>query len=310
MTKPLFKKGNIPWNKGKKGVQKPYWLGKTRSPETNKKISETKRELYAKGLIKPWNKGAKGKREAWNKGLPKEMQPNYGKTLSEETKKKIGIANSGSRNGRFGKPALNRGITHSEETKKILSQKIHELFATGKLTAPFKGKTLYPETKEKISEKLKELHKSGVIAPYFKNHKMSEKTKELIREERKKQVFPSKDTIIEQTIQHQLEKAGIEYDKHKPIKLSSGRYHQADILLEPHSEQYKGVVIEADGDYWHNRPEAKERDKAITSDLFNQGYYVMRLPEKHIKDKEFDVIPYIEEIMPTEHLKKRRLIKV
>jgi hypothetical protein len=36
----------------------------------------------------------------------------------------------------------------------------------------------------------------------------------------------------------------------------------------------------------------------------------MRLPEKHIKDKEFDVIPYIEEIMPTEHLKKRRLIKV
>ena len=270
----------IPWNKGKKGVQKPYWLGKTRSPETNKKISETKRELFAKELIKPWNKDTKGKREAWNKGLPKEMQPHYGKTLSEETKKKIGIANSGARNGRFGKPALNRGITHSEETKKILSQKIHELFATGKLTAPFKGKTLYPETKEKI------------------------------REKRKKQVFPTRDTVIEQTIQHQLEKAGIEYDKHKPIKLSSGRYHQADILLEPHSEQYKGVVIEADGDYWHNRPEAKERDKAITSDLFNQGYYVMRLPEKHIKDKEFDVIPYIEEIMPTEHLKKRRLIKV
>ena len=29
-NKTSFRKGNIPWNKGKIGVQKPYWLGKKR----------------------------------------------------------------------------------------------------------------------------------------------------------------------------------------------------------------------------------------------------------------------------------------
>ena len=38
-NKTSFRKGNIPWNKGKIGVQKLYWLGKKR-PEIGNKISE------------------------------------------------------------------------------------------------------------------------------------------------------------------------------------------------------------------------------------------------------------------------------
>ena len=76
-------KGNIPWNKGKKGLQTawnkgkkglqtawnkgkkgstPNWLGRKHTDETLLKISESK-----KGNI-PWNKGKKGLQTSPNKG--------------------------------------------------------------------------------------------------------------------------------------------------------------------------------------------------------------------------------------------------
>lgn len=93
------KKGNIPWNKGKKGLQVA------------------------------WNKGTKGLQNAWNKGLPpseetrqKISKSNIGKTawnkgikgcFSEETIRKMRIANKGRRN-RLGKP-------HSDKAKRKMS---------------------------------------------------------------------------------------------------------------------------------------------------------------------------------------------
>jgi len=53
---------------------------------------------------------------AWNKGLPKEMQPFYGKTLTEEHKKKCSESSKGEKNGFYGKK-------HSEETKAKWSAK-------------------------------------------------------------------------------------------------------------------------------------------------------------------------------------------
>lgn len=48
-------------------------------------VSDKKAGRFQKGCI-PWNKGKKGVQVAWNKGLPKEMQPRYGKKHSEATK--------------------------------------------------------------------------------------------------------------------------------------------------------------------------------------------------------------------------------
>lgn len=87
MPRNLFKKGNIPWNKGKKGIY---------SEEHRRKMSESMKGMFS------------GKKNFW-----------YGKHHSEEHKKKMSIWTSkyGHRNGMLGKK-------HSEETKKKISKKI------------------------------------------------------------------------------------------------------------------------------------------------------------------------------------------
>ncbi len=108
---------------------------------------------------------------AWNKGLPKEMQPHYGKTLTEEHKKKCSEAKMGEKNGFYGKK-------HSPETQKKMREaqanrtsesyegnrekmrgvknpfygKTHSPEALKKMSAVHEGKTISEEHKRKISE--------------------------------------------------------------------------------------------------------------------------------------------------------------
>lgn len=84
-------KGNIPWNKNKKG-----YTVKPRSKEANKQISESLKKLYKNKNNHP-QFGKKGK-----------LCHNYGRKASDETKLKM-------RNARLGKPL-------SEETKRKLSE--------------------------------------------------------------------------------------------------------------------------------------------------------------------------------------------
>ncbi len=74
------RKGEIPWNKGSKGLQVCWNKGMKTGPhseESNKKRSETlkkrfeNQEHHSKG-VEPWNKGLKGVQVPWNKG--KEME--------------------------------------------------------------------------------------------------------------------------------------------------------------------------------------------------------------------------------------------
>ena len=64
-------KKRIPWNKGKKGVQKPYWLGKKRPPlseKTRKKISQTLNGHYGYWSGKKLSKYHKDKLKDTNFG--------------------------------------------------------------------------------------------------------------------------------------------------------------------------------------------------------------------------------------------------
>ena len=93
MKNTWFKKGIIPWNKGKKGLQEAWNNGLKFSEETRKKISE----------------GHKGQ-QAWNKG----------KTLSEEHRRKLSESHRG-------KIPHNKGvkgvIKYSEERKREIGNK-------------------------------------------------------------------------------------------------------------------------------------------------------------------------------------------
>ena len=54
-------------------------------------------------------------RPSWNKGLPKEQQPHFGKKRSEETIEKVRQSNIGKHFGRKPRPAWNKGKKHSSE---------------------------------------------------------------------------------------------------------------------------------------------------------------------------------------------------
>jgi len=50
----------------------------------------------------------------------------------------------------------------------------------------------------------------------------------------------------------------------------------ADFFIEP------DLIVEVDGDYWHNIPKVKERDKKQTAFLTTNGYRVLHLTESEI----------------------------
>jgi hypothetical protein len=80
---------------------------------------------------------------SWNKDLPKNMQPNYGKPLTEKHKKKISEAGMGrvvstetrkkisENNGMRGKVPANKGKPHTPETLNKMSKAMKQRWASG-----------------------------------------------------------------------------------------------------------------------------------------------------------------------------------
>ena len=97
-----------------------------------------------------------------------------------------------------------------------------------------------------------------------------------IKEKRLYQKILKKDTKPEILIQNLLTKLNIRFIKHKPINDIFHKY-QCDIFID------KNIVIECDGDYYHNYPSGREIDGIRTKELQDKGYKVLRLWEHEIK---------------------------
>jgi very-short-patch-repair endonuclease len=48
------------------------------------------------------------------------------------------------------------------------------------------------------------------------------------------------------------------------------------------------LIIECDGNYWHNYPFGNDRDKIRTTELIAQGFKVLRLWEHEIKQMDLN----------------------
>jgi len=87
------------------------------------------------------------------------------------------------------------------------------------------------------------------------------------------------DTSIEQKVEEILKKLGVKYQKQYRIQ----NFTVVDFFVEPN------IAIYCDGEYWHSKPEIKERDERINQKLKEMGIKVIRLPEQVIK-LESDIV--------------------
>jgi len=105
-------------------------------------------------------------------------------------------------------------------------------------------------------------------------YKLSEKAKTKIRKKRAKQKTIYSNTKIEIILQNLLKNEKIKYKTQIHTLIGT-----PDIFIEPN------ICIFADGDYWHNREEAKKKDKIVNKELQKRGYVVLRYWEHDIKEK-------------------------
>jgi len=250
----VFKKGHVPWNRGKKtGPLSAEHRHKISEAHKGKRLTEEhKRKI---GL-------ASEKRVPWNKG----------KHLSEETKRKISESLKGEKNPNYRK-------TFSEDTKRKMSE-------------AHKGKTLSEETKNRMSIVRKKTTNSGRFkknnAPWNKGKPRSKETREKIRAARLNQVLPIKDTSIEVAMQAELSRRSILFEKHVPL---FGKY-LVDIKI-------RNLIVECDGNYWHSFPDGLNKDRRRDDDLKEAGYNVLRFWGSEIReDVSACVDRILEEVTP------------
>ena len=206
---------------------------------------------------------------------------------TKEHKRKIGLANAIKHKDK---------ICSLEGLKKIM--KIH------KEKKEKYGYINCPETRKKLSEIMKKkwangeiterqknhIKRYGINTQFKKGHKVNEKTRKAVRKSRAKQIFPMKDSSIEVKIQEFLKQLKIEFFTHQYIKEIKHSY-QCDILVPS-----LNLVIECDGNYWHNYPTGKDLDHIRTKELIEKGFKVLRLWEFEIKTMKLNDFKNILEV--------------
>ena len=113
-------------------------------------------------------------------------------------------------------------------------------------------------------------------------------------DERRREVISSmhshngwrKPTSIERKVAEQLDRYGVRYIQQKTINKSK-------FILDFWLPDYQ-LVIECNGDYWHNLEKTKERDQRLEEYVFSKGKGILWLWEHEINDEWFDIADYLE----------------
>ena len=185
------------------------------------------------------------------------------KQHSEETKLKISKANKG------------RKLTQ-EQRKRISEAK------KGK-PGPWLGKTFSEEHKRKLKEAR---NKRGPTSDETRMKMSKERKGKAWSEEHRRKALEHTITSIELKVASQLEKYKIRYIPQKQLK--KGRF-----IVDFYLPEYQ-LVVECNGDYWHSRPERKERDRELEEYVLSKGKDILWLWEHEINDSWFDITDYLE----------------
>lgn len=222
-----------------------------------------------------------------------------GQKHSEETKEKLRQINLGKKQSKetIEKRRMKLQIPCSEEKKAKLRLSVsgfkHTLEAREKMRLAKLG---HKQSKETIAKRVaKNIGKKHPSRPEGFSKKMSKIMKKAMdnptTKEKNRAHFYNcikntklgKPTSIELKIMKSLKKHNIYFERNEFISDIEHGY-AADFLLPRHN-----VIIEADGDFWHDYPNGNDIDHIRTAELEKKGYTVLRFWEHEINDN-FDMV--------------------
>lgn len=180
----------------------------------------------------------------------------YQRKVKKELKRVLNGKITGNKNPnykRFGTDNTFGGMKHSKETRELMKEKQKEFWESPR------------------GEKAKKILSEVALG---RTH--TQETIEKMKEARSKQVCPKKDTKIEVKIQNFLKKMNVNFETHKYIDEINNPY-QCDIFIPDYN-----LIIECDGDYWHDYPNGTELDLLRTNELKTKGFKILRLWEREI----------------------------
>lgn len=150
--------------------------------------------------------------------------------------------------------------------------------------------------KDEIKERMCETKRKNSQYPYWLGKKRSDADKSKMgaghTEEGKQKskiglakFFSSgKPTSIELKVYNELKRLGILFEKQKLIN----NKFIVDAFIPS-----LNLVIEADGDYWHNIETVRRKDKSENAYLTTCGFKVVRIPEHTINESSFNLSNYL-----------------
>jgi len=225
-----------------------------KSPEVRAKQSKLTEKRWADPEYKA--KHSAGIKKAWDESPP-ERRENlriWASNLPDETKQK--------RNESIKQVWDDRSTEYREEIADKLRQNWQN-----------KSKEEKQAFSEMVSKQRKEYWAS--LSP----EERQEHTKEIVKAGHAA-AGTDKPTSIEIAIQQALDKLEIKYEAHKVIG-----YLTVDLYIPE-----LNLVVECDGDYWHNLPEQKHADMRRDYWLRSQGFRVARIWEKEINESAMTTI--------------------
>lgn len=284
-NKGQFKKGSIPWNKGKTGVY---------SEETLKAMRMTKKGRH----LSPETEFKKGY-TPWNKDIPR----------TEEEKKNIAIGTKNAMADITVRAKVSKGLVeyyethdnpmegkhHTEKAKSLMRNKTNKYYETH--DNALKGTKRPDITGDKnpacrLESRQKIREKKLLNNPSAWTTENNPTLNPISRAKMLRNSNPSKPVKI---VVNYLISKGFKQGEDRRIndgfalpKLGTGDFYvcclfhryEMDICF---SEQK--LDVEIDGDYWHNLSGAKERDKKRDEILKSKGWRVIRVPEHKVYEK-------------------------
>ena len=196
-----------------------------------------------------------------------------GRKRSEEEKQKMRESNIRTAQSPKAKAKRSEATKRNWQNPEYRKQQTERLKNKWKSDKDYREKMLEVQHNKKNSDETKERMSKARIK-YYKEHPDS--------------LFSLKPTSIELKVKEQLDMIGIRYIQQQRINDGKRNY-----FIDFYIPSLK-LVLECNGDYWHNLPEKKERDKALKEYVESTGRRIIFIWEHEINDDWFWVGDYIE----------------